>query len=442
MIGPPDHGVPRRAFVFFALMIGLATVLSPKSRGAAPSTAPADVVAIADIHGAFDEFTALLQHDGLIDAAHNWTGGKTTLVQVGDVLDRGPKPREAMDLLMALEKDAPKSGGQVVCLLGNHEMMNIMGDLRYVTPANYASYAGPDSEKRRVAAFQEYLKWRDKHSQLLAELQQPMEMTEAEWMARHPAGFIEQREAFGPNGTYGKWLRGHPAIAKVGDVIFLHGGLSPSVAGLKSETINSHIRDEIKEWDADKQYMVDEKVILPFFNLQEITAVVQAEIISERKGRVNVDNRRQERLLQFLKFTDWLSVRTDGPLWFRGYDQWSDEEGSPFVDKALKTNNANHIVVAHTVQKTGRIRNRFDNKVFLIDTGMLSSYYVGGRASALNIYEGTKFTAEYMDEQVVLLAPPSISLLNQEPGLSGAPGNRETSSVTGVASSSLPLPAP
>ena len=412
MFRPSDHGLSRCSFVLIVLALQL-TILLPARPVQAASGFPEDVIAIADVHGDFDDFVSILQHTGLIDSAHHWAGGKTTLVQVGDLLDRGPKPREVMDLLMALETEAPKAGGRVVGLLGNHEMMNIMGDLRYVTPANYASFATNDSEKRRNAAYQDYAKWRSKHSQLLTELPQPMEMTEPEWMARHPAGFIEQREAYSPQGSYGKWLREHAAVAKVGDVIFLHGGISPSVASLKLEAINSRIRDEIKQFDSDKQYMVDEKLILPFFNLQEIAAVVQAEISAERKHLVPADDRRQDRLLQFLKFGDWLSVRTDGPLWFRGYDQWTDEEGAAQMDKILKAFNVTHIVVGHTVQKGGRVRPRFDNKVFLIDTGMLSSYYPGGRASALDIRNGAKFTAEYMDQQVVLLAPQKISLLHR-----------------------------
>ena len=288
-------------------------------------------------------------------------------------------------------------------LLGNHEMMNIMGDLRYVTPANYASYADSKSEERQKSAYQEYMKWRDSHAALLAELPQPMELTEAEWMARHPLGFVEQREAFGPNGTYGKWLREHAALARLGSVIFLHGGIHPSLAHLKLDTINSHIRDEIKAFDSAKQYLQDQKVILPFFTLQEMTAVVQAEVVAERKSRVASDEQRQAQIVQFLGYGDWLSVRPDGPLWFRGYDQWTDAEGAAQMDKILEAYSVAHIAVGHTVQKGGRIRPRFDGKVFLIDTGMLSSYYPGGRASALEICSDAKFTAAYMDQQGVLL---------------------------------------
>jgi Calcineurin-like phosphoesterase len=397
--------------LLFLVLVGPAWAGSAKS----PADQPEAVVAIGDVHGDFDDFVTILQRAGLIDAQHHWIGNQTALVQVGDLLDRGPKPREVMDLLISLEKEAPKAGGRVVSLLGNHEMMNIMGDLRYVTAANYAAYADSNSAERQRSAYQEYARWRSSHAQLLAELPQPMELTEAEWMARHPPGFIEQRQAFSPNGSYGKWLRGHSAMAKIGGVIFLHGGLHPDLVNLKLDAINDRIQDEIKAFDAAKQYLQDEKLILPFFNLQEITTIVQAELAAERKSRVPSNEQRQARLTQFLGYGDWLSVRADGPLWFRGYDQWSEEEGAAKVDKLLDAYKVTHIAVGHTVQKGGRIRSRFGGKVFLIDTGMLSSYYPGGRPSALEIRGDTKFTAEYTDQRVVLLESAGLSLRNGGP---------------------------
>ena len=389
----------------FLMFITLARAVPQKTSAGQPET----VIAIGDVHGDFDDFVSVLLRTGLVDSQHHWSGKNATFVQLGDLLDRGPKPRDVMDLMMSLEQEAPKSGGRVVSLLGNHEMMNLMGDLRYVTPENYASFADGKSEERRKSAYQQYVKWRNNHSQLLAELPQPMELTEAEWMARHPAGFLEQREAFGPNGKYGKWLREHSALAKIGGVIFLHGGIHPNLAHLKLDTINAHVHDEIKAFDDGKRYLQDESVILPFFTLQEISAAVQAEITAERKSRVSADEQKQARLIQFLGVGDWLSVRADGPLWFRGYDQWTEEEGAAQVGKLLEAYGATQIVVGHTVQKDGRIRPRFGGKVFLIDTGMLSTYYPGGRASALEIQSAGKFTAKYMDQEVVLLAPVTIS---------------------------------
>ncbi len=168
--------------------------------------------------------------------------------------------------------------------------------------------------------------------------------------------------------------------------------------------------------------MVDERLILPFFNLQEVTAVAQAEISAEKKSRVPSNPELQSRISQFLGFPGWVSVATDGPLWFRGYDQWSDAEGSSQVDKVLQSFKADRVVVGHTVQKGGNIRSRFGGKVFLIDTGMLSSYYPGGRASALEIQNNVTFTAKYMDQQVVLVEPAKVSLLTGRPRESGNDG--------------------
>jgi hypothetical protein len=413
-------------------------LMSAASVWVGPARAPAkaeNIVAVADVHGDFDDFVAILRHTGLIDKQNHWTGGKTIFVQVGDLLDRGPKPREVMDLMMGLEKEATQAGGQVVSLLGNHEMMNMMGDLRYVTPLTYASYADSNSEKRQKAAYEEYVKWTASHAPLLAELPQPMELTEAEWMARHPPGFVEQREALGPKGVYGEWLRGHAAMAEIGGIIFLHGGIDPALAKTKLGAINDKIREEIKAFDASKQYLENENLILPFYNLQEMSYVLQAEITAERKSRVLANDLRQSKIMEFLTFQDWLSVRVDGPLWFRGYDHWSEEEGSPLATKVLEAYKAAHLVLGHTVQKSGRIRSRFDDKVFLIDTGMLSSYYTGGRASALEICGGTKFIAVYLDQRVVLLDSAG------SPAQDGAPEHAKVQDGTAVSEKTSVVPA-
>jgi hypothetical protein len=399
-----------RAFVFACLAL-VSVALAWGEPAKVPAGPQEPVVVIADVHGDYDDFVAILRRAGLIDEQNHWKGGKTTFVQTGDLLDRGPKPREVMDLMMALEKEAAQVGGRVVSLLGNHEAMNMMGDLRYVTPASFASYADGQSEQRQKAAYEEYVKWRNAHASLLAELPQPMELTETEWMARHPAGFVEHREAFGPKGKYGEWLRGHDAVAEIDGNIFLHGGIHPDVAKTKIEAINKRIHDEIKAFDASKQYFQDEKLILPFFSLQEITAVLRADLTAEAKSRVSA-NERQAKIQEFLKLGEWFSVRVDGPLWFRGYDQWSDEEGASKASKVLQEYKASHIIVGHTVQKAGQMRARFGNTVFLIDTGMLSSYYPGGGASALEICGDGKFVAVYLDQQAVLQDSAGASVKN------------------------------
>lgn len=369
------------------------------------------ITVVGDIHGDFDDLVSLLQHCGLIDAQHHWTGDKTTFIQTGDVLDRGPKPREALDLLMALQKEAAEKGGRVVVLLGNHEVMNMMGDLRYVTPQNYASFAGDNSQKLQHAAYEKYLHWRKDHQALVASMPETFpDASEAEWTARHPAGYIEQREAFSPGGKYGKWLRERPAILELNHIVFVHGGIDPSLSSMSLEDMDRRVHQEIGAFDQIKQLLVAQQIVLPFFTLQEITAVVEAEVSAPnsqpagptgRQGQPSADSQLQM-MRNLLQYGHWLSVASNGPLWFRGYDEWSDAQLAAELPKVLAAYRAAAIVVAHTPQRDGRIRSRLGGKVFLIDTGMLSSYYPQGRASALQIREGVNFTAQYMDQQVVL----------------------------------------
>src|SRR5258708_26245086 len=78
------------------------------------------IVAVGDVHGDYDQLAAVLKSAGLIDEQGNWTGGKTHLVQNGDVLDRGPDSRKAMDLLVRIEKQAAGAGGIVDPPNGDH----------------------------------------------------------------------------------------------------------------------------------------------------------------------------------------------------------------------------------------------------------------------------------------------------------------------------------
>ena len=400
----------------YFLIAALIAFTSLPSAVALPAQDHSTLVAIGDVHGDLDDFCAILRRVELIDEQRRWTGGKATLVQLGDLLDRGPKPREVLDLMISLDEQAAKTGGQVVSLLGNHEVMNLMGDLRYVSAGNYASFADSNSDKRRTMALQQYMSWRQDHQTLLAELSQPvLPETEAEWMTRHPLGFIEHRDAFGPNGIYGKWLRQRAAVIKIGSVIFLHGGINPDLASVSLTQINDHIRGEIQQYDETRQYLVDENLILPFFSLQEVIAVAEAELIAERKQGKASGDPRLARIEQLLALGSWLCVREDGPLWFRGYDQWGEEESSANIAKILSAYDATNIVTGHKVQKTAHMRARAGGKMLLIDTGMLSSYYHGGAPSALVIEDDGKFTAVYLDQRVPLdgKSPHSVQKKDQ-----------------------------
>jgi len=318
--------------------------------GAAPA-APQRIIAIGDIHGDLDAFLGILQRAHLVDPSRRWSGGNTILVQTGDFLDRGPKARGVMDLLIALQRDATRQSGRVIVLMGNHEAMNIYGDLRYVTETDYGSFVddkGPSHSKGVYPS--------------------------------RPAGFVERCEALGADGRYGKWLRTLPAVARVNDSIFLHGGITPELAGWTVEKINDAVAGEIKAFDAYKQYLVEKKLALPCNDLDELTNAA-------RTGLEKAKGKDAEILKSFLAYGGWISMAEDGPLWFRGFAQWTDAEGAPQIQRLTEAFDVARFVVGHTPQP-GQIVSRFDGKVLLIDTGMLANYVSGGRASALEIKDG------------------------------------------------------
>jgi hypothetical protein len=236
-------------------------------------------------------------------------------------------------------------------------------------------------------------------------------------MQAHPPGLFEYLEAMGGEGRYGRWLRSKRPVVRVGDTLFLHGGLSPQETAPTIDAINERNSRELRRWDEAAQHLIKRGVILPFFTFDEVLQAVAIEldawvtrlwpgppapgrppeVLSEANGRhVNL-------LIELLQMGSWSIIDPEGPLWFRGYAQWEDEVGSSQIAAVLARYGAARVVVGHTIPSSFRITPRFDNRVFLIDTGMLPSAYPGGRPSALRIADGA-ITAEYLDGQVKLVA--------------------------------------
>jgi TPR repeat protein len=187
------------------------------------------VIAVGDVHGDYEQFFEALRSSGLIDGNGSWIGGRTHLVQTGDILDRGPDSRKVMDLLMHLEPQAEQAGGKVHVLLGNHESMNLYGDLRYVSPGEIAAFRDDHSEEVR---------------RKLLPANAPAR-PDPNWEAQNPLGLAERREALSPRGRYGKWLAGKNAVVKINDTLFVHAGISPKYADYSIGQINAQIRDEL-----------------------------------------------------------------------------------------------------------------------------------------------------------------------------------------------------
>lgn len=394
---------------FVRLLLTALLIITAALQGTAAT--PARVVAIGDIHGALDGLVTILARAGLIDANRRWSGGATTLVQTGDYTDRGEGVRAVMDLLIALEGQAPKGGGQAIVLLGNHEIMNLIRETRDVTPGIFATFADRSSENRREEAWRQY--------QQLAKIQQtsgaPLAPVYAQpraaWMAAHPLGYIEYREAFAPRGTYGRWLRGKAPAARVADTAFMHAGLDPITSEFSLEDVNAKVKKEIARFDAYVGTLVDRKLALPFFSLQEVGAVTVNELrmagekqASKKSGREapspTLDGRWLAEAVAVADITKWAILAPEGPLWFRGYATWPGTN-APLITTILQRFRADRIVVAHTPQPNAAIVSRFNNRLFLIDTGMLASVY-NGQPSALEI-EGTRIKALYPEKEVVLV---------------------------------------
>ena len=125
-----------------ALALGACALTVVQGQAAQPGRR---IVAVGDVHGDYETFVRVLQQVGLLDEDLGWSGGDATLVQTGDFTDKGDDVRAVMDLLMRLQDEAATSGGEVVVLLGNHEILNFVGELRQgeVTPEIVGSINAP-----------------------------------------------------------------------------------------------------------------------------------------------------------------------------------------------------------------------------------------------------------------------------------------------------------
>ena len=391
-----------------ALLVLATAVVTLSGQGSEPR-----LLAIGDIHGAGNEIESLLQRVELTDLEHRWIGGSSILVQTGDFTDRGPRVLDVMDLLRRLEVEAANDGGQVHVMLGNHETMNLMANVRDATPEIFGTFASDAAAERRETAYRTYERWVENREATLGH-PLPGRQTREGWMQSHPPGFVEYMEALGPDGVYGRWLRSKPIAVELRDTIFLHGGLHPDGAATSVEALNTGVREEIAQFDRFRRHLIARGVILPFSTFLEIFTAVRWEleswIIRLAPGPPNPDapppalsgeDREHVGILFDLQGADgWSVIDPNGPLWFRGFAQWTAEEGEAAIGTVLGRFGVDRAVVGHTPTPSRRITPRFGGRVFLIDTGMLASTY-SGRSSALEITDG-HVSALYLDERTVL----------------------------------------
>jgi hypothetical protein len=319
------------------------------------------LVVIGDSHGAFDSYSALLAEVGLVDGKLKWSGGKANLVSLGDFLDRGADSRKIMDLLMRLQKEAAKSGGKVHVLLGNHELMNLTGDLRNVSPQEFLSYQDMEDPKERLAV-REYFD------------QNPEERRDSDFDQLYPPGFFGHRKAFSSEGKYGKWLRTLPFLIVINDKAFTHGGLPRLVAEQGLEGTNRSMAEAISQYD--ELWAVVSKdigLVLPA-TFRQRPRLSEASTLPEAE--------------KFRKLYWKPLFSPEGPLWAREDSMCLPVTVEGTLDASLAALGASQLVVGHTVTFNKHISSRLNGKVIMIDTGMLNSVYTGGIASALVVEKG------------------------------------------------------
>ncbi len=188
--------------------------------------APARLIAIGDVHGDWDTTRRILLGVRAINEGGLWIGDKLGVVFTGDLIDRGDQDREVLDNIVRLSSLAKKAGGLLRALSGNHEIMNVSGDMRYVSD-------------KSLRAFEPFA------GEMLGDMTVPEPLK----------GRIA---AFRPGGLYALMLADFPLILAVGDTLFVHGGVTPSHLRYGLERMNRELSVWMREGGQLPRVLLDE----------------------------------------------------------------------------------------------------------------------------------------------------------------------------------------
>jgi hypothetical protein len=308
-----------RAIRLAAIMLGLpacgrSSVQEPEAHAAPPLAqapvapslsprlsrpAPERLVASGDLHGDLDHARRALRLAGAIDGRDQWVGGRLVVVQTGDEIDRGDDDRSILDHVEEWKRQAAAAGGELVALLGNHEIMNASLDFRYVTPGGFTAFSSFDGGSGTTAGVAPVAQGR--------------------------------AAAFRPSGPYAALEARRPLVVKVGDTVFVHGGILQKHVAYGLDRMN----DELDSW---------------------------------------LDGKRRD--------PPSVVVANDGPVWTRAYSAESDAPACSELSATLAALGARRMVVGHTVQPSGA-NSACDGAVWRIDVGL--SRFFGGPIEVLEI---------------------------------------------------------
>jgi hypothetical protein len=302
-------------------LISLCLIYAGSGVGQRPSTAPAGpatkrIVAIGDLHADLDNARRAFRLAGAIDDRDAWIGGSLTIVQMGDLIGRGSQDREVLDFVLALQTKATAGGGTLHVLLGNHEVFAARPDHRWVAPDAFAAFDGIPK-----------LNLRDPRVMAL------------------PLPERSRFAALMPGSAYAARISTFPAVLKIGDIVFAHGGVLPLWADYGIDRLNTDVR-----------------------------AWLSGKSVEEPRATIGLDD----------------GSGDDGVMWSRHYAAAPESIACPLATDALDRLKARRMVVAHTVLKT--ITPRCGDRIWAIDVGI--SRYYGGELQILEIGEDGKFTVK------------------------------------------------
>ena len=318
-------------------------------------------MAVGDVHGAYNPFRAILRETKIIDTRDRWIGGRAILIQTGDVLDRGADSRRVMDLLRRLERDAHRAGGRVYALLGNHELMRLVGDLRYLSPGEIKAFEKADSPDLREFVYQRSLEAETARAKAEKRAFDPAEFR-GRFLKEVPLGFLEMRIAFEAKGEYG-------AVAARA----AHDG--------EGERHRIHARRRQRLGCGAR------------VRRDQCGGLTRAGGPAHPAGTGGGAPRRQ---------------RDGAPVVPRVGHRAGEREFAPTFATILERVQARAFVIGHT-PTPGKMVTRFGGRVIQIDSGMLNeTFFPGGVPSALEI-QGDTLTAVYVGRREPIPAPALTS---------------------------------
>jgi len=376
----PQHRIRRcrRAFIaVVALTISLSFTLPAES---------GRLVVLSDIHGEYQAMNTLLTQTGIIDDSGRWSANSSQLVIAGDVLDRGSDSRKILDLLMRLERDAPAYGGVVHMLLGNHEVMNLVGDLRYVSADEFAAFSAEEDPALRDAAFDAL---RSRSAQLGAGT-----IARPEFDDRYPPGFFAHRAAFSPDGAYGSWLMRKPVAIVIDGTAVAHAGLSGLRSEAPADKVNGIFSKQLRDYVVAVQQLREAGVLLWTDGLTEQVSIARGYLAAPDAWGETADTaRNKDAAKRLLALQKSLLFADSGPTWFRGDAACRAVSAHAQLTRALDSVAAQRLVIGHTPTRSGRVEARWGGQIIRVDTGFGS-----GRADlalAALLIEGSSLSVMY-----------------------------------------------